>query len=95
MGKINGYLARRTAMMNKVEEAAYDRATRHVSALALVALNEGFGFGIDRGTKFINTLGEMAETFKREACESGLDVAEEHLRRRMEKILRADVRRVD
>lgn len=95
MGKINGYLTRRTAMLNKVEEAAYDRATRHVSALALVALNEGFGFGIDRGTRFINALEGMAETFKREACESGFDVAEEHLRRRLEKILHAEVRRVE
>lgn len=94
MGKTNAYLAKRRATMEQTARKASDMAAELTSWLAVVALNEEFGFGPERCERFMNSLAARAETFAQERVEDD-DVAIEHLRRRLEKILHAEVRRVD
>ena len=94
VGKTNAYLAKRRATIEHTARKASDMAAELTSWLAVVALNEEFGFGPERCERFMNSLAARAETFAKERAEDD-DVAMEYLRRRLEQILRTDIRRVE
>ena len=98
MGNKNAYLDRvrreKEEFAAKVAHKAAIDAVNLMQHLALVALNNVFGFGEERAERFVKELQAVAEEHDRE-CEEDYDLAKEHLRRRLEQILRCKVERVD
>lgn len=90
----NGYLARRAQHIQEVTNKTTKEATNLMIWLAVVALNNEFGFGEERAQRFMNELQRMAEEHDA-ACKDDYDLATERLRVRLEKILRCKVMRVD
>jgi hypothetical protein len=98
MGNKNAFLNRirlekELYAAQKAHEAALG-ASGLTQELAIVALNNVFGFGDQRAERFVNELRAVAEEHDRE-CEEDYELAKEHLRRRLEQILRCKVERVD
>lgn len=98
MANKNAYLDRvrreKEEFAAKVAHKAAIDAVNLMQHLALVALNNVFGFGAERAERFAKELQAVAEEHDRE-CEEDYDLAKEHLRRRLEQILRCKVERTD
>lgn len=69
-------------------------AAERIMWLAVVALNNVFGFGEQRAQRFMDELVKLANEHNAE-CGEDYDTALEHLRRRLETILKSKVERVD
>lgn len=93
MGR-NGYLDKRRQMIQAATRQTSREAVDLTIWLAVVALNNEFGFGGQRAQRFIDELQRVAEEHEAE-CTADYDQAKEHLRARLEKILQCSVQRVD
>lgn len=90
----NKYLDSRTAFAAKVAEKAAKDAVDLSMHLAVIALNNSLGIGAERAERFLKEFERVAEEYDRE-CAEDYDRAREHLRRRLEQVLRCTVVRTD
>lgn len=93
MGK-NGYLERRQQQMQTAKSQSMKDAAERTMWLSVVALNDEFGFAETRAERFLKRLQKVAELHEAE-CTDDYDLAMEHLRARLEKILNCEVKRID
>lgn len=88
----NGYLEKRKQHIDAVASQRTKTAIDRTMWLAIVALNDEFGFAEIRAQRFFERMHKVAEAYNAECWQDGDDVANEHLRRRLEKILRCEVK---
>ena len=93
MGK-NGYLERRKQQIQAIKSKSVKEAVERTMWLSVVALNDEFGFAETRAERFLKRLQKVAELHEAE-CTEDYDLAMEHLRARLEKILNCEVTRID
>ena len=93
MGK-NGYLERRKQQIQTVKSQSMKDAAERTMWLSVVALNDEFGFAETRAERFLKRLQKVAELHEAE-CADDYDLAVEHLRARLEKILNSNVTRLN
>lgn len=88
----NGYLERRKQHIDAVASQRTKTAIDRTMWLAIVALNDEFGFAEIRAQRFFERMHKVAEAYNSECWQDGDDVANEHLRLRLEKILKCEVK---
>lgn len=94
MAKNNAWLAKRDDFTKRVAQKAALDAVYLSQCLAVVALNDEFGIGAERAERFLKRMEVLATEHDNE-CSEDYDLAKEHLRRRLEQVLRCKVERVD
>lgn len=88
----NGYLEKRKQYIDALARQRTKTAIDRTMWLAIVALNDEFGFAEIRAQRFFERMHKVAEAYNAECWQDGDDVADEHLRLRLEKILRCEVK---
>lgn len=89
MGR-NGYLQRREEHIQAVTHKLTKDSTKITLWLAIVELNEEFGYGAKRGLRFLYGLQKKTAEYNA-ACREDPELAKERLRRRVSKILKREV----
>ncbi len=90
----NAFIAKMQQSREADRARIREETAQRVMWLAVVALNNVFGFGEQRAQRFMDELAKIANEHNAE-CGEDYDVAMEHLRRRLETILKCKVQRID
>lgn len=89
MGK-NGYLEKRQANFQKIYERATKRAAMIMVKIAVITLNDEFGFAEKRAERFLTKLKENFDAYGESFLED-VDLADARLDARVDKILKGQV----
>lgn len=86
----NGYLEKRQAHLKKIYELATKRAAVVMIQIAVITLNDEFGFAEKRADRFLEKLKENFDAYG-DAFLDDSDLADARLKARVEKILNGQV----
>lgn len=89
MGK-NGYLEKRQANFKKIYERAIKRAATVMVKIAVITLNDEFGFAEKRAERFLTKLRENFDAYGESSLEDA-ELADARLDARVDKILKGQV----